>query len=317
MPPKKQYPCGKCDASCLNGAKGDEHSAQCVLCQLWFHLKCIPGMNADFLENLLLAQDATGVCFWACKSCKASSALFLKKLKALEKRIEVLESTCLENMKTVERQNGTIADLNKKVAEGAEGVQRAKEDATAAVRAELSQLEDRKSNIVVYGLTESSSEDAEVRKTEDNNLVKELFDVIEAVNTKFNVKHRAGKRVADKIRPVIIICFVISFETPEVKETVLAKAKNLAGKEKFKKVFLAPDMTKRQREDEWDKEVQMREEVKQKNLEMTEEEKKESEWRLVGMRGKRRLVKWRKPQGREVTNLKVVEAVQGQDLVNH
>ena len=125
MPPRGQFPCGKCDELCKNGGKGDERSVQCNLCEYWFHMKCIPGMNADFLDNIVLAQEATGTCFWACKCCKSSSVSFLKKLSVLEKRIKILETNVLDNLTTTEHQNSVISDLTKKVQEGTKEVQKA------------------------------------------------------------------------------------------------------------------------------------------------------------------------------------------------
>ena len=279
--------CGKCEKPCAKNVKGDERSAQCILCEYWFHLKCIPGMNPDYLDNIHLAQDAIGTRFWACDLCKSFAANLIKRQTSSEKRIEVLESNLLDCLKTIDRQNNTIAELEKKVAEGNKVVEKCKDDATAAVRAEISELDERKSNLVVYGLPESAAADAEAKMAEDNVKVTEIVEAVEAADCKFAVKHRAGKPMPDKVRPLII-----SFDTPQMRDKVILNAKKLSGKDKFKKVYLAPDLTKRQREDDAAKEAELKAEANAKNEDLSDEEKNSFEYRVVGPRGKRRIGKW-------------------------
>ena len=91
----------------------------------------------------------------------------------------------------------------------------------------------------------------------------------------------------DKVRPLII-----SFDTPQMRDKVILNAKKLSGKDKFKKVYLAPDLTKRQREDDAAKEAELKAEANAKNEDLSDEEKNSFEYRVVGPRGKRRIGKW-------------------------
>ena len=210
-------------------------------------------------------------------------------MTALEKRVKVLETNRLDNLATIDKQQLEMVDMRKRLEAESEVVKKTKDDATAAVRAEIAELDERKNNVVVFGLGESEAADIEARQADDNVKVAEIFETIDANDCKFTVKHRAGKPTGDKAKPRPLI---INFDSTPMKEKVMDKAKNLKGKEKFAKVFLSPDLTKRQRENEKAKEESLKKEAEEKNRQLTEEEKAEFFWKVVGPKGKRRVAKW-------------------------
>lgn len=213
----------------------------------------------------------------------------MKKMTALESRVKVLESNLLDNLRTIDKLNGSIAELSKKLDDSEKRSEKNKDEATAAVRAEIVELDERKNNVVVFGLAESEAADVAAKQAEDNVKVSDLFETIEAQDCKFTVKHRAGKPNADKNKPRPLI---VNLESVAKKDVILSKARNLKGKLNYTKVFIAPDWTKRQREDDRLKEDKLKKEAEDKNKERTEDEENEFFWKVVGPKGKRRVAKW-------------------------
>ena len=74
-----------------------------------------------------------------------------------------------------------------------------------------------------------------------------------------------------------------------MRNIILENAKKLPGKE-YKNISIAPDLTKKQREDN----NKLRQEVQKKNDELEGEEAENYTYRLVGQRGQRRILKQRK-----------------------
>ena len=99
------------------------------------------------------------------------------------------------------------------------------------------------------------------RKDEDVSTVIKLATEI-VVDFKGEVKSsfRAGKKEGD--RPLIV-----TLEDEETREKILAYAKRLSAKEEWKKVFVAHDLTWRQREEARKEEKKLREEAEKKTEE--------------------------------------------------
>ena len=122
---------------------------------------------------------------------------------------------------------------------------------------------------MVYGLVESKKKDPKERVKEDERKVKELWEQmeVEVEEGETEVKFRAGKQKEDgKPRPLIL-----TVKDAEKRERLLDSGRKLARKEGWKKVFVAPDLTSRQR----------REEKKKKN-ERKKKDQGSGGWILVG-----------------------------------
>ena len=151
------------------------------------------------------------------------------------------------------------------------------EDPVSLMHQELQQLNIRKNNVVIHGLKEGEH---------DHEQANEFMMATEpGESLDFQVLYRAGKR---GLRPRTL---VVKFKEEKQKKKVLDNAKNLKNKAEFKGIALAPDLTKKQREMDKQRGTEMGEEADRLNSHMTEDQKKEGSWVVVGRHEKRRLIK--------------------------
>jgi hypothetical protein len=101
--------------------------------------------------------------------------------------------------------------------------------------------------------------------------------------------YRTGKSTPDRPRTT-----VVKFKSAELRDKYLYNAKNLKGKEEYKRVSLALDLTKKQREMGQSKEAALKAEAEKRNLAMTTDQKNEGLWIVVGRGIDRHLVRKRK-----------------------
>ena len=155
-----------------------------------------------------------------------------------------------------------------------------KQDPLNLLHDEMEQMERRRNNIVIHGLEEAT-------EGTDGEKVKEVFGITnpeEELN--FQVLYRTGQR--DPRRPRAM---VIRFKEVGQKDRVLTNAAKLRGKEEFKKVYLAADFMKKQRERNKQKEEDLKEEASGRNQGMSGVEKNEWKWVVIGRDERWHLVK--------------------------
>ena len=127
-----------------------------------------------------------------------------------------------------------------------EGKSKAKERDMEMKMKEVLEREKRRLNVVVMGLPEESEEED---RAKIGTIVNSL---IEEVQIKFLVLGRIGKK-GEKPRPLRV-----KFENLEDKRRVLGRARNLKKTEGLDKVYVVPDLTKMQQ----DEDKKLRSEVK-------------------------------------------------------
>jgi len=107
--------------------------------------------------------------------------------------------------------------------------------------------ENRKCNIVVYGIPEKKTEVASERKQNDMIFVKDLFDAVFNMTIEdadIEKLYRLGRRQEDKPRPLLI-----AFHN-EKKDYIMANLRNLKySVDKFKKIGISHDLPPREREE--------------------------------------------------------------------
>ena len=286
---KQEYPCLKCNVH----VKKNDRALQCALCDLWVHLKCtVPEMNMDTF-NLLVAQvDHNGGTFWACISCRSFKAKIDKRLTALEKWSDSVDGDVKAN-------SGKIADLEKEVKEIKANVksnvkpvevQAIKDDTSNAVFTELDEREKRKCNVVIHGLNEAGKEvkDGKLRKSLDFTKMQSLVDSLELqiqIASCLKYSRRLGELLDDNTNPRPLL---MSFNAVSDKDALLDKASKLKDMEgEWKSVYVVQDLTKKQRQYE----QSLREKGVKLNAERSDDDAKNWEWKIVGRRGERRIVK--------------------------
>ena len=169
------------------------------------------------------------------------------------------------------------------------GMEKAKEEVKKDMGREIKDREERGQNIVLYGLEESSREEAEERKEEDRERVKEVMKALgmEQKAGEIEVRFRAGKKSTEsgaRPRPLIV-----KVNDDETRERIHRDARKLARAPETKNVFVAQDLTWAQREEAKKEEKRLREEADRKTEE-ARKEGKEGKFLVVGQRGRRRVV---------------------------
>ena len=115
-----------------------------------------------------------------------------------------------------------------------------------AVIAEIQQLEDRKTNAVIYGLCDSDSADPEVRKSRDLELVRQIATIMNLEVSRWMgtivASRRLGKVEPNRSRPLLV-----SFSDPEARNALMSNARFLF-RSPMDHVSIKPDLTKAQQQ---------------------------------------------------------------------
>ena len=286
---KAKFPCGKCDQEATG------NSLCCLSCEQWFHFACVEGMNKEYFDNLKKMSDMSLAAF-LCKTCRKVFGVVTKEIKSLKAEVKELK----DQMVVLELEKETLAqkvenmelkaERVKSQEEGFEKevnvtVEKAREGLKMDVRTEMEQINERGSNIVIFGLTETKETDTKKWKEMEQKKVEELMTKIE-VEGEVQMLHRAGKPRAEGENPRPTIVRIADDDT---REKVFKNASKLSRIEGMEKVFLNYDLTPQQREDEKKKEADLKAEAVRK----TEEEEKSGtgkKYIVVGSRGRRRVV---------------------------
>jgi hypothetical protein len=154
---------------------------------------------------------------------------------------------------------------------------------------EGAEREARKENVVIFQVEEpdASIKVGHKRKEKDGEKMNELFDEIGAEidmeeDVRFWFRSGTYKEDQEKPRPIII-----GFKDSNRKQEVMNKARNLSKSTVFKEVSIAHDLTKLQREED----LELRNTATRRNADMDDEEQGNFQWRVLGPKGQRRLVK--------------------------
>ena len=286
---KKDYPCLKCNQH----VKRNDPAVLCNMCELWVHKDCAKIEDALF-DHLVKQQKHEGRVYWACVACNKFASKFYSGLRKIEERVSTVEATLVDHQSAIDAVNEKVKVLEQKcikanddIAKVESGVQ---ENASESVFNEMRERETRCCNVIIHGLKEPdlTINDKDTRITEDMQIIQNLCNEIEVVlqaedDVKFARRLGVKPSNEDDPRPLLM-----SLKSSDVRNKVLSNAKKLANKSaEWKKVSIAADLTKRQREEE----KNMREDAKNRNAKRTTNEEKNWEWKVVGRRGDRRLVK--------------------------
>ena len=288
---KVKFPCGKCDGEVTCGVA-------CNSCDVWFHDKCVEGMTKEYFDNCLKALDLYGYSSFLCKVCKKMFQVVNKlmrdtksDLKKMEDRIKVLELEKEVLAEKVEKLEKGAEKVKERV-EGVEkevvtGMAKAKEEVKNDVKTEMTLREENSSNICIYGLPESKEDDAEKWRESEKTKVKEVTDQLGIqVNGEIAVKFRSGRMREEGAKPRPLIVKVTDDET---REKIFQNARMLSREERTRRIFISPDMTPQQREEDRKAELARKENAAKRTEEAKNEERR-VRYLVVGARGKRRVV---------------------------
>ena len=292
----KKYPCGGCNKEVAKNGK----ALACSVCDFWFHFACVDGMTDQFYDNCTEAATTFGYSAFFCKCCRKATSKLNQEIKEMKERMGKLEERIEEmegEKEAVVKRVGRVEKKAEKAKEDLEGVEReiksgmgkAMAEAKKEVITELKQEEIRSARIAIYGLKESEKEDEGAEwKEEEKGKVEEMARVmgVELVG-EVEVRFRAGRKgVGEEARPRPLIVRIADEET---RAKVMRSSGKLSREEGWKKIFVAPDMTKEQREAARKEEMELREKA-DSQTKTAKEEKRNVQYRVVGQRGSRRIV---------------------------
>ena len=299
---KKKHACGHCKED-TKGSVGT--SISCGFCESFFHLKCIDGMTAEFIESCDKMNKMFGGSAFLCVICRKLTAKLNKsfvevemRMKGIEEKLKIAELERDFLKQKVDRMENKTDQVKDKVVdmekEIESGMEKAKMEMTQEMAKEMSNREAKSSNITVYGLKESEKEPHEEAKKEDEEKV---MDMIREIGVEpqglIEVQYRAGRVKGERPRPTIV-----KVEDDETREKLMDNARKLARKDGWKDVFIALDMTPAQREESKRAEAQLRESAAKQTEEAITAGKK-GKWVVVGRRGRRKLMWWEERERRE------------------
>lgn len=246
----------------------------CGRCEQWVCRKCSKATAAEYD----MINKKSSIVHWFCSDCDEEAMIAIKASNLIEDQckayIESLEHKLQElNAKVEALTDGSVvADLNKRLTELSEQVENLQEplskkedmdtyiheqvntevnqklsDTTAKAAnisvQEMTQRENRKSNIVFFNIPESNSDDVEVRKADDLKHVTEITAFL-GIDQSFQKPVRLGAK-AERPRPLRVVA-----SGPEAVTAILKAAKKMADIEidAYKNVGIQRDMTFLERE---------------------------------------------------------------------
>ena len=246
---------------------------------------CIDGMSDEFFAYLD-KQMKDGIFCWTCDKCTSITKKMLGQMSQLSRRVGELEENEKLNKTKWEKNDQAMENVERRL-EKMETSEK-KGASASAVFDEFRERDNRLDNLVVHGLDEAAETiKGKDRAAADIEKAQELIDVI-GVNISMEEAVKFSRRLGEKKdngpRPL-----QLGFKKSEDKEKILDNASKLADKnEPWKSVSIGQDLTNMQREEE----AKMREDAKKRNNEMTAEEKsKNGIFKVVGKRGKRRMIR--------------------------
>ena len=117
-------------------------------------------------------------------------------------------------------------------------VERRRERELHAQVVETMEREKRKNNLIIMGLSEEMSD------TDTKQFVAEMLStVLETEEVEMTVHGRLGRKESDKRRPVRV-----EISDAAARRTILKKATNLKKEPKYEKIYVSPDLTRKQQE---------------------------------------------------------------------
>ena len=232
--------CDKCE-------KHTEHLIQCEFCALWFCATC-----SNLSEELLDIVGDMQSLHWFCCTCdnvvsdlvansnvNNNGSVLDQKLKAIEsklcQKIDDIEK-CLKSYHT-SLEEMECSDLPST----SQAVTR---DSVASIAATLvneeREKERRQLNLVLHNIEESSSSDGTVRKSEDIQKVKSIFEKYLDVSVSITKAFRIGKKGA---RPRLLKVAVSSLDEKILVLKNKMKLRGSGNPEDIRKVFVTSDLT--------------------------------------------------------------------------
>lgn len=222
-------PCGECKDEVLS------EGLQCEVCERWYHSGC-QGMTPE--TYLVMNQECI---HWFCRYCDKRVSKLVKTVARLEERQDRMEGELVETKEEVRMVKEEVKRLDTKISNISQPI--GPDSATSSVIKredvlEEIEIERKKMNIVINGLKENNTDEEEVK-----DVLTKLAGA-KGARSIMNIE-RIGKKTSDKkkIRPIRVV-----LNNTESKYEILKQAPTLRNIEEFKKLYVSPDLTRKQLE---------------------------------------------------------------------
>ena len=268
--------CADCSKEVL-----ESHSAiSCDGCGLWHHTVCekVP----DEVYAFLCAHKDPSI-HWMCRKCSMSFQQLFSSVMSIDeaqKKLEQKFDAMISKLETANKVPDAMQEDAQKRFEDKltqqlshiegklDGKVLSREEKEEEEKEEEDDKDRRKCNVIIHGLKEPTASEAEDRRQEDCILAEELLHKLSCddVSVSHIVRLGAPPTGSDyRMRPV-----KLEFASVDARNKVLRNSKNLRREvdPAWKRVFLHPDLTPREREHrkELVKELQERKSAGESNL---------------------------------------------------
>ena len=280
MPPKSRvkFPCGTCSKS------ANSNALLCNFCDMWHHatVECIPWHSKETINTLMdICKEQS---CWTCQKCTGIMKKMNGRLAALEKNVKEVKVNVDAIQAQQEATDVEVKDVKKGISEIRESIAENSSTVSSTVLSEMKDREDRKHNIIVNGMNESSATEKEDVIAEENNILRKLFDKMEidakATSENIKFKTRLGTKEPGKQR-----AFLVKFHDVRVRDDVLRNGKKVSESG----VRIKPDLTKIEREED----VKFRKMIDEENENDPKDDSGDYRWKIAGPPGNLRKVKVR------------------------
>lgn len=286
-----RHPCGKCSTNV-----GNVKAVQCSICNRWYHYECA-NINEEMYKLIAATVASNKNHCWCCDYCQGAISAINKRVIAMEVRFKEVEDKLSTNTDKIDNVDSRVTTLEDEVKDLKDGnaVNTAVKHSQDTIFKELSDRESRKCNLVIHQIPEAPADMSRDDKiTYDKTEIKKILSLcglnVADDDVKFHRRLGEPNRNTDQdLRPVLV-----GFREEKLKNNVLTNASKLKESSRSE-VQIGPDLTKQQRLEE----KNLRDERDRLNAEMPAEEAGNWEWRLVGPKGLRKLVKGSKRRKRQ------------------
>ncbi len=252
MAPTPKHPCIDCKKEV--GSK----SASCCVCKRWTHVGC--HIDEEDYAYILRQVARHGAHAWSCDGCMAGykelgnacagNSTQLKELKEIVQGLVLVGSA---NKDAIALTNTRVAELNAKIVEMKDSSNDIVEDVVDQVSRECDEREEKKSNLILYGIAEADANLLPLdRKSYDENKIKAIFTDIDFEcddyksvvfkTIRLGMKGKVKRNGIELPRPV-----QVGFRKISARDYVLDSAKKLSNSINYKHISIARDLTQKQR----------------------------------------------------------------------
>lgn len=234
---------------------------ECEYCSGHYCRGCLKLSQAEY--KLLCKRSDL---HWYCPPCEEKAMKNLKIEREIEDRCKAYFEKYESRLVKLEEMVAKKPDLEEvktlvenSIVEGATGG----ECSNNYVNDKLEEYKDsmsRRNNVIIFKAEESTDNEPSKRKEIDQGVIEGLCRITGVSQEAVKNVTRLGKKKedSDKPRPMRVI-----FDGEKSKSQFMANLKNLAeAEEKFKQLSIVHDMTKKERQEGWEKYNQVKEKIK-------------------------------------------------------